>query len=117
MPVCPNCSYEYIEGVKICPDCGINLIDEKSFVKPEEWTEQNWEVVFTSDLEYEAEMMKDNLEGAGIHSEILSQADRSFPAPGDLSVVKLFVPKKDVQAALNFIEQFKNRPDDQDQEQ
>ncbi len=114
MPVCPNCSYEYIEGITICPDCGINLVDEKSFVKPEEWTEQNWEVVFTSDLEYEAEMMKDNLEGAGIHSAILSQADRSFPAPGDLSVVKLLVPKKDVQAALNFIEQLKNRPDDQD---
>ncbi|MHB9013522.1 MAG: hypothetical protein ACYC49_15020 [Ignavibacteriaceae bacterium] len=114
MPVCPNCSYEYIEGITICPDCGINLVDEKSFVKPEEWTEQNWEVVFTSDLEYEAEMMKDNLEGAGIHSAILSQADRNFPAPGDLSVVKLLVPKKDVLAALNFIEQFKNRPDDQD---
>ncbi len=113
MLVCPNCNYEYTEGVTICPDCGTNLIEEKSFVKPEEWTEQNWEVVFTSNLEYEVEMMKDNLEGAGIHSAILSQADRNFPAPGDLTVVKLLVPKNEVRAALNFIEQIKNSPDEQ----
>lgn len=103
MPFCPNCSYEYIEGITICPDCGIALVDEDFFIKPQEWSEENWEVIYTSDKEYEVEMLKDNLESAGIAAAVLSQKDRNFPAPGDFSVVKLLVRKEDMKTALNFI--------------
>ena len=104
MPVCPNCNYEYVDGVTICPDCGVPLVEDKFFIKPEEWSEDNWEVVYTSSQEYEVDMLRDNLTGAGIVSAVLPQKDRNFPAPGDFSVVKLLVKKEDVQAALNFIE-------------
>lgn len=116
MPVCPNCSYEYVNGITICPDCGTQLVDEKYFVKPEEWTEENWEVVYTSDMEYEIEMMRDNLEGAGIPATMLSQKDRNFPAPGDFSVVKLLVHKEDVNNAISFIEDIKNKSSNEDEE-
>lgn len=116
MPVCPNCEYEYVDGVTICPDCGQVLVDDKYFIKPEEWTEEDWEVVYTSSKEYEIEMLKDNLSGAGIPAAILSQRDRNFPTPGDLSVVKLLVHKEDVQNALNFIEQVKNQSTDEEEE-
>lgn len=108
MPVCPNCEYEYIEGITICPDCGTRLVDDEHFLPPEDWTEENWQVVYTSSQEYDVEMLRDNLESAGIKTSILSQKDRNFPAPGDFSLVKLFVRKEDVQAALNFIEQIKS---------
>lgn len=49
-------------------------------------------------------MLKENLESAGIPTSILSQKDSSFPAPGDLSVVKLFVKKTNVHEALEFIQ-------------
>ena len=116
MPVCPNCDYEYVEGITICPDCGAPLVDEKYFVKPEEWTEDNWEVVYTSNMEFEIEMMRDNLQGAGINAAILSQKDRNFPAPGDFSVIKLLVPKDDVKAAVNFIQQIINQDKDEEEE-
>ena len=25
---CPKCKAEYVEGVNICPDCGVSLVDE-----------------------------------------------------------------------------------------
>lgn len=108
MPICPNCEYEYVEGVTYCPDCNIPLVDESLITKPEDWTEENWEVVYTSNQEYDVEMLKDNLDTAGITSTILSQKDRNFPAPGDFSLVKLLVKKEDLQDALNFIQTLKS---------
>jgi hypothetical protein len=108
MPVCPNCNYEYVEGVTFCPDCGIPLVDDSLITKPENWTEENWEVVYTSGVDYEIEMLKNNLESAGITAAILSQKDRNFPAPGDFSIVKLLVHKEDVPDALNFIQKIKS---------
>ena len=28
MPWCPKCKNEYVEGILICPDCEIDLVDE-----------------------------------------------------------------------------------------
>ncbi len=116
MSVCPNCGYEYVSGITFCRDCGIPLVAESLYLKPESWSEENWEVVYTSSQEFEVEMIKDNLEGAGIPAAILSQRDRNFPVLGDLSIVKLLVHKEDVQSALNFIEQIKNQSPDEDEE-
>ncbi len=117
MPVCPNCEYEYVEGVKICPDCGVALIDKSKLQKPEELSEEDWEVIYTSTKEYEVEMMKDNLEGAGIAAAILSQKDRNFPAPGDFSIVKLLVKKEDAKEAMNYIEEIKSHNNTRTEEQ
>lgn len=103
MPFCPNCNYEYVEGVTICPDCSEHLVEEEFFSKPEDWTEENWEVVYKSEQEYEVNMLRDNLESAGIKTAILSQKDRNIPAPGDLSIIKLLVRKEDIPEALSFI--------------
>jgi len=116
MPVCPNCDYEYVDGVTFCPDCGTALVDEELYWKPEEWTEKNWEVIYTSDRVYEVEMIRDNLQGAGIEAVILSQKDSNFPTPGDLSTVKLLVKKDDVASALNFIQQVKSQSNEEEEE-
>lgn len=116
MPVCPKCEYEYIEGISFCPDCGSPLLSDDEYIKPEDWSEQNWEVVYTTSQDFEAEMIKDNLEGAGITAVILSQKDRNYPAPGNFSVVKLLVRKEDVQDAVNFIQKVKSEKTDEDED-
>lgn len=108
MPVCPNCRYEYVEGIKVCPDCGTQLVDNL--------VEEEWIVVYTSDQEYEIQMLKDELESAGITATILSQKDRNFPGYGDLSVVKLMVPKEDAANAAKFIDTFKKSENNQQEE-
>lgn len=100
MPYCPNCIYEYVDGVKVCPDCGATLVDKL--------IDHDWVIVYTSDQLYDVQMMKDALESAEIEATILSQKDSSFPAVGDLAVIKLLVKSEDAPSALNFIKELEN---------
>ena len=101
--ICPKCEYEYKDGIGECADCGAELIPTAEFegklVHPSDWV-----IVFTCSENYEAEMLKSNLEGAKIKSLILGQKDRSFPGVGDLAVIKLLVKKSDADMAVKIIE-------------
>jgi hypothetical protein len=116
MPVCPNCNYEYVEGIVICPDCNTPLVDASELKKYPELNEEDWVLVYTSFSLIDVDMLKENLESAGIAASVLSQKDSSFPAPGDLSVVKLMVKKSDVQAALEFIQEVKTKEPDSEED-
>jgi len=100
--ICPKCEAEYVDGKTTCSDCGTELITKASFelnlVHHEDWTS-----VYSTDVMYEAEMIKANLAGANIESIILSQKDKNFPATGDLSEIKLLVKKEDAEDSLIII--------------
>ena len=116
MPICPSCNYEYVEGVTICPDCNTRVVKKKDLPDWEKLSEKDWVLIYTSGNEIEVEMIKANLESAGLEVNILSQKDHNFPAPGDLSIIKLSVRKYNVQQALNFIQNSKQRQDESSEE-
>lgn len=113
--ICPKCEYEYVPEIKVCPDCGTELIPLEEFegnlVTPSDWT-----IVYTTDAMYEAEMLKANLESADIETEILGQKDRNLPGVGDLSIIKILVRKRDSEDATAIIKDINSRKiNDQDE--
>jgi len=100
--ICPNCEYEYIDGIKKCPDCGAELIPNEEFegnlVHPSDWV-----IIYTCSEDYKAQMLKSVLEGADIEALILGQKDRNFPGVGDLAVIKLLVKNSDAEEAIKII--------------
>ncbi len=116
MPVCPNCTYEYVEGIAICPDCNLTLVDENDLQKFEELSETDWVLVYTSDDELEIGMIKGYTFDDYLDVPIISQKDHNLPVPGDLSIVKLLVRKSDVKSALTYIQEVKNNQSDSSEE-
>jgi len=106
--ICPNCEYEYTEGIAVCPDCGTELITTEDFeghlVHPSDWI-----IVYTCDENYEAEMYKTNLESADIDTLIFSQRDRNYPSVGNFSVIKILVKKSDAASAIEIINDINSR--------
>lgn len=174
MPKCPICGFAYPDGIKICPDCNINLDDEKletcvycgaeiepgllyctvcgkifltRIFEPEDEIEcdehiekpaigicvicgktlcqeclveidgkiyckqgnhrqydEEWTVVYTTQYEYEAEMLKANIESAGIPCVIFSTKDHAYFMTIGIGIVKVLVPKDEKDLALRIIE-------------
>jgi len=113
--ICPNCEYEYIDSVKVCPDCKVELVTKDEF-EGHLVHHADWIVVYSTDESYKADMYKANLEGADIEVSVLGQKDRNYPTVGDLAVIKILVKKKDVENALEIINDINSREDEPEKE-
>ena len=109
-PVCEECARE-VEGKFFCDnDSHYNV-------------HQKFAVVYTCSTEYEAAMIKANLEGAGIGAMIFNQRDHVyFTTMGSLAIVNVMVPTVEVDKANEIIalllaEQDQSASDTEEQEQ
>lgn len=106
MVYCPDCKSEYVDGTTICADCGTELVPQ--LAEEVHLSEEEFSEVYSAEQLFEVEMIKANLDGAGIESFILNQKDRNYPSSGDLTVIKLYVKSKDADDALSFIQNLNN---------
>jgi hypothetical protein len=115
MKICPECGAEYENSVQVCSDCNVELITKSEYEKLN-MKYSDWEEVFSSPHLYEAEMVKTNLESAGIDAVIFDQKDSSFPLGGELGEIKVLVPQDKVEEALLIIEKIENQDDEEESE-
>ena len=112
MPFCPNCRYEYEQGVVRCPDCDETLIDSLPIDEtPQETVYEDWTQVARLTSPQYAEMLLEALQSKGIpiviqsgsgHFGQIGQMGMSALAPigGGYSVMIpwKFVPEADREA-------------------
>ena len=66
MAFCPNCKYEFREGITVCSDCGATLVDDLSLFSSE--TKKETSEILTDDItvkegDLEASDLEENTEG------------------------------------------------------
>lgn len=102
MTYCPNCGYEYVEGLKKCNDCGEDLVNQ---LVPEPDTEESWAVAIEVSLPSEAKMIHGLLTANNIPAVVEDKRFGMIPDTfGDLSVVKVFVKEKDLIKAKELVQ-------------
>lgn len=90
-PVCAECAREQNGRIFCENDDHLNM-------------HQGFVVAYTTSTDYEAEMIKANLEGAGIHATIFNQHDHVyFTNMGMLALVNVMVPRAQLENAQEII--------------
>lgn len=118
MKYCSECQLEFSDEIIFCPNCNANLIltDEDEQNKDSIFIEEDYELVYSCSDMLVAEMIKTNLESAGITTYVLSQFDKNFPVIGDFSIIKILVEKENSEFAKEFIESLSAAKDSKTEE-
>ncbi|MFC1731813.1 putative signal transducing protein [candidate division KSB1 bacterium] len=77
MPYCPKCTYEYVEGVSVCADCGSPLVDHLEREEDYAKITIKWKKLHSQPGVVYTEMVKEVLEKKGIPC-ILQSGDSSW---------------------------------------
>ncbi|MDZ7271359.1 MAG: hypothetical protein ONB17_07065 [candidate division KSB1 bacterium] len=111
MPFCPSCSYEYIEGTKVCPECRVRLVADLPSVE-EAGEAEEWVALPSLPGTLYAEMVREALLRAGIpasiRQDVVSGAlgSKGLGAVGSQAV--LVVPKRHRRRAAAILHQMLN---------
>lgn len=105
MPFCPECRYEYVEGMKTCPDCNVELVDQRPEEPKERWDDLEFVTVATFYFPMDADMAKLRLDLEGIESALVGAiiARVSRPETG-FQPIKLMVRAEDAGRARRILE-------------
>ena len=119
MGFCPNCEAEYREGIKMCPDCDLDLVAELTAETRLHDTSPGEPVALQSfKSSAEAEMVHEMLDRNGIRSFVEGGGFAIIPGSFSQEVV-VMVDERDLSRAVEIYEAYFNvdspAPADSDQ--
>ncbi|MEN6370687.1 MAG: DUF2007 domain-containing protein [Armatimonadota bacterium] len=99
MPYCPDCKYEYNDGIKNCPVCGAELVSE---LPPEEI--EDMVPIYVAEDTTEAAILRSILEEAGIPVRERADVDTDLDAfGGPIAEEAITVPKARAEEAKKIL--------------
>ncbi|MFC1550017.1 putative signal transducing protein [Candidatus Neomarinimicrobiota bacterium] len=104
--ICPECHTEYVEGIHICADCKVTLVDEAPLEEP--LKRIKWTALKTVDGKIYADMVAEILEQKNIPNYIKSDwLTSAFNISGASLVgnkVTIYVPEENYETAEKILE-------------
>ena len=104
MPFCPKCKYEYRKGMKVCPDCDVQLEDKlhEEPKSPEPNNDDSWVPITSGSNKVELDLIQGILESAGIPTILESNVTTIYPTTlidAFTGTAKLCVPASKMEEA------------------
>lgn len=99
MPWCPKCKYEYVAGIKACPDCKVALVNSLDEIKNDEYSQNGYE--------YESEGYEYDSESA---AEEVAAAKRYKALEFEDKLTELFDNEEDAKAMLEKLKSGEMKP-------
>jgi hypothetical protein len=93
VPYCANCKYEYREGVALCPDCDLPLVDKLPSGTAATAPDQSWVAVCDIPNDFNSSLARGALESRNIPSIVMSSTFKAYGVDAQYTAQLMASPK------------------------
>ncbi len=93
MPYCANCKYEYRDGLTLCPDCNLPLVEQLPSGSAATSPDQSWVAVCNIPNDLNSSLARGALESRNIPSIVMSSTFKAYGVEAAYTAQLLASPK------------------------
>lgn len=93
MPICTGCKYEYRDGMTVCPDCNLPLVEKLAVGAAATSPDQSWVAVCDIPNDLNSSLARGALESRNIPSIVMSSTFKAYGVDAQYTAQLLASPK------------------------